>query len=70
MRHSVPHRNNIGVEPLPCKSFLGRIGPRGRRRLDPRGQPGGGFCRPLDNKSIQISGLRRPTSTGEDLSCN
>ena len=29
MRHSVPHRNNIGVEPPACKSFLGPVGPRG-----------------------------------------
>jgi hypothetical protein len=39
MRHSVPHRNNIGVEPPACKSFLGPVGPRGPQRLDPRGGP-------------------------------
>ena len=65
MRHSVPHRNNIGAEPPACKSFLGRIGPAGPQCLDPRRRPGTDIVVHLrinPFKSADCAGPRRPAN--------
>ena len=33
MRHTMPHRNNIGVAPRACKIFLGSIRPFSAQRV-------------------------------------
>jgi hypothetical protein len=73
MRHSVPHRNNIGVESPACKSFLGPIGPRGPQWLDPRQRRSADivvYLRINPFKSADYAGQRRPAkisaATGGD----
>jgi hypothetical protein len=70
MRHSVPHLNNIGIEPPACKSFLAPIGPRGQQRLSPRRRPAANIVVNLTINPFKSADYAGLPPTGEGFSFN